>query len=74
MQTTVEAEDDWTRACYDSAEGLLINDMQDSWFFGSTNPDNVRGRFMLYAGGVPKYREVFNNVKTNGYPGFTLIK
>lgn len=74
MQTTVEAEDDWTRACYDSAEGLLINDMQDSWFFGSTNPDNVRGHFMLYAGGVPKYREIFNNVKTNGYPGFTLIK
>jgi cation diffusion facilitator CzcD-associated flavoprotein CzcO len=72
MTTTTEAEDAWTQACYDSAKGLLINDMQDSWFFGSTNPENVRGRFMLYAGGVPKYREIFAHVESNGYEGFEL--
>ena len=72
MRTTVEAENEWTQACYDSAEGLLINEMQDSWFYGSTNPENVRGRFMLYAGGVPKYRKIFSEIETNGYPGFEL--
>ena len=72
MQTTAEAEDAWTKACYESAEGLLINEMQDSWFFGSTNPENVRGRFMLYAGGVPRYRQIFEEIKSNGYPGFKL--
>ncbi|MGR8948843.1 MAG: flavin-containing monooxygenase [Gammaproteobacteria bacterium] len=72
MTTTTEAEDAWTKACYDSAEGLLINDMQDSWFFGSTNPENVRGRFMLFAGGVPKYREIFEQIESNGYEGFLL--
>jgi hypothetical protein len=38
MCTTAEAEDAWTRRCYDSAKGLLTDKMQDSWFFGSTNP------------------------------------
>lgn len=72
MTTTEQAEDIWTQRCYDSADGLLINDMQDSWFFGSTNPEHVRGRFMLYAGGVPEYREIFAEVAEKGYPGFEL--
>ena len=72
MRTTVDAENEWTKTCYDSAEGLLINEMQDSWFFGSTNPENVRGRFMLYAGGVPKYREIFSDIEQSGYRGFEL--
>lgn len=55
-----------------AAQGLLINDMQDSWFFGSTNPENVRGRFLLFAGGVPLYREIFADVAAKGYEGFEL--
>ena len=72
MATTTEAEEAWTQRCYDSAEGLLINEMQDSWFFGSTNPENVRGRFLLFAGGVPLYREIFSEIASGGYPGFEL--
>lgn len=72
MQTTTEAEEAWTRRCYESAQGLLINDMQDSWFFGSTNPENVRGRFLLFAGGVPMYRQIFADVAAKGYEGFEL--
>jgi len=72
MATTPEAEDAWTRRCYESVKGLLIDDMRDSWFFGSTNPENVRGRFLLFAGGVPLYREIFANVAANGYEGFEL--
>ena len=67
MTTTTEAEEAWTERCYESAKGLLINDMQDSWFFGSTNPENVRGRFLLFAGGVPLYREIFADIAAKGY-------
>ena len=72
MAATPEAEEEWTQRCYDSAQGLLINDMQDSWFFGSTNPENIRGRFLLFAGGVPQYREIFADVAAKGYEGFEL--
>ncbi|MGB6563858.1 MAG: NAD(P)/FAD-dependent oxidoreductase [Candidatus Binataceae bacterium] len=72
MTATPEAEDAWTKRCYESAKGLLINEMQDSWFFGSTNPENVRGRFLLFAGGVPLYRKIFAEVAAKGYEGFEL--
>lgn len=72
MTATPEAEDAWTKRCYDSAKGLLINEMRDSWFFGSTNPENVRGRFLMFAGGVPLYRQIFADVAAKGYEGFEL--
>lgn len=72
MAATPEAEEAWTKRCYDSVRGLLIEKMQDSWFFGSTNPENVRGRFLLFAGGVPLYREIFADVEAKGYEGFEL--
>ena len=72
MKTTTAAEEAWTQRCYDSAKGLLIDEMQDSWFFGSTNPENVRGRFLLFAGGVPQYRQIFGEVAESGYEGFEL--
>jgi cation diffusion facilitator CzcD-associated flavoprotein CzcO len=72
MTATPEAEDAWTQRCYDSAKGLLVNEMRDSWFFGSNNPENVRGRFLLFAGGVPLYREIFAEVAAKGYEGFEL--
>jgi len=72
IKTTSEAEEAWTEKCYQSAKGLLIDEMQDSWFFGSTNPENIRGRFLLFAGGVPEYRRIFAEVAAKGYEGFEL--
>jgi cation diffusion facilitator CzcD-associated flavoprotein CzcO len=72
MATTREAEDAWTQRCYDSAKGLLVDKMRESWFFGSTNPENIRGRFLLFAGGVPEYRRIFADVAAKGYEGFEL--
>jgi cation diffusion facilitator CzcD-associated flavoprotein CzcO len=72
MATTPEAEEAWTSRCYESAKGLLIDKMRDSWFFGSTNPGSERGRFLLFAGGVPLYRQIFAEVAAKGYPGFEL--
>ncbi len=70
--TTLEAESAWTQRCYDSLKGLLIDEMRDSWFFGSTNPGNERGHFLLFAGGVPVFREIFADVAAKGYEGFEL--
>jgi cation diffusion facilitator CzcD-associated flavoprotein CzcO len=72
ISTSVEAEEAWTERCYESVKGLLIDDMQDSWFFGNNNSENVRGRFLLFAGGVPLYREIFADVAAKGYEGFNL--
>ncbi len=72
IETTVEAEESWTEQCYESVKGTLLDEMQDSWFFGNNNPENVRGRFLMYAGGVPKYREIFADVVAKGYEGFEL--
>ena len=72
IATTVEAEEAWTQRCYDSLKGLLIEKMQDSWFFGTNNDENVRGRFLLFAGGVPLYREIFADVAAKEYEGFEL--
>ncbi len=36
-----------------------------------TNPENVRGRFLLFAG-VPLYREMFADAAAKGYEGFDL--
>jgi cation diffusion facilitator CzcD-associated flavoprotein CzcO len=72
IEATVEAEEAWTERCYKSADGLLINEMRDSWFFGSNNPENIRGRFLMFAGGVPAYREIFADVAAKGYEGFRI--
>jgi len=72
IETTPEAEEAWTQRCYDSVKGLLMNDMRDSWFFGNNNPENDRGRFLMFAGGVPAYREIFADVAASGYEGFEL--
>jgi hypothetical protein len=38
----------------------------------SAHPENVRGRFLLFAGGVPLYRKIFAEVAAKGYEGFEL--
>jgi cation diffusion facilitator CzcD-associated flavoprotein CzcO len=72
MATTRAAEDAWTQRCYESAKGLLVDKMRDSWFFGSTNPTSERGHFLLFAGGVPEYRRIFAEIAARGYEGFEL--
>jgi len=72
IETTPEAEEAWTQRCYDSVKCLLIDEMHDSWFFGNNNRDGSRRRFLLFAGGVPAYREIFAQVAASGYEGFTL--
>lgn len=52
--------------------GLSARVFEAGTDIGSTNPENVRGRFLLFAGGVPLYREIFAEVAAKGYEGFEL--
>ena len=70
MGATPEAEDAWTKRCYDSVKGLLIDQMRESWFFGSNNPESTRGRFLLFTGGVPVFQEIYADIAAKGYEGF----
>ena len=72
IEATAEAEEAWTQDCYDSVKGTLLDEMQDSWFFGNNNPESTRDRFLLYAGGVPNYRKIFTEVAAKNYEGFDL--
>ncbi len=72
IESTPAADEAWTERCYESVKGRLFDEMRDSWFFGSTNPENVRGRFLMFAGSVPDHRKIFTDVAAKGYPGFAL--
>ncbi len=45
--------------------------MRDSWFFGNNNPENKDDkRFLLWAGSVPGFHELFGEIARDGYRGF----
>jgi cation diffusion facilitator CzcD-associated flavoprotein CzcO len=70
IQATPEAEAAWTEKCHQSVKGMLIDEMRDSWFFGNNNRDGGVGQYLMYAGSVPSYRALFNEVAAKGYEGF----
>jgi len=70
VEAELAAENEWTEHVYQSAEGLLLAEV-DSWF-NSIN-SNIEGRdtrnFLLYAGGMPSYRDRCDEVAKAGYSG-----
>jgi len=75
VEAQLQAEDEWTEHVYQSAEGLLLAKV-DSWF-NSVN-SNIEGRdtrnFLLYAGGMPSYRDRCDQVAKSGYSGMVFSK
>lgn len=61
----------WTEHVYQTADRMLLSKV-NSWFMGINS--NVEGkqerRFLLYAGGLPYYRERCEEIAANGYEGF----
>mgnify|MGYP003344232715 CR=1 FL=1 len=64
---------EWTEHALATADRMLLSKV-NSWFMGVNT--NVEGRserhFMLYAGGLPYYRERCDELAASGYPGFRL--
>ena len=53
------------------ANKTLLPTVKHSWYLGANIPGKPQV-FMPYAGGLPKYTEVCNEVKNNNYKGFNL--
>jgi cation diffusion facilitator CzcD-associated flavoprotein CzcO len=73
-QTTVEpteqAEDEWI----DHVNGGIVGTMQEtaeSWAFGSNVPGRKRA-YLLYAGGLPQYRERVKDATAHDYRGLSF--
>jgi cation diffusion facilitator CzcD-associated flavoprotein CzcO len=72
IEATPEAAAAWTRHVYESAERLLLSRV-DSWFTGMNR--NLPGRTrrpLIYAGGLPLYRQRCDEVAAAGYAGFVI--
>ena len=72
IETTKQAEEAWTQRCYDSANGLLLADVKNSWFYGYHNDGHEKDKFLVFTEGVQTYRKIFADMEANGYPGFEL--
>lgn len=73
VEPTVEAMDAWGEHVVTSGERMLFTKV-NSWFTGVNS--NLEGRqerrFLLYAAGLPIYRERADDVVANDYDGFVL--
>jgi cation diffusion facilitator CzcD-associated flavoprotein CzcO len=73
IQPRPDAVEEWTTHVMEGAQRMLLSKVS-SWFMG-INP-NLPGRqqpkFLLYAGGLPQYRQRCDEVAANNYRGFTL--
>ncbi|MEX5635424.1 flavin-containing monooxygenase [Parafrankia sp. FMc2] len=70
VEPTAEAEDGWI----DHVNGGIVGTMQEtaeSWAFGSNVPGRKRA-YLLYAGGLPQYRERVRAATGDGYRGFSF--
>ena len=71
IETTQEAMAEWVEHVNDVANATLMPKANHSWYHGT----NVPGKpvvFMPYAGGIPRYRKICDDVASDGYRGFEL--
>ena len=73
IESSAEAEKEWTAHVHSVAEGLLLMKTR-SWFLGLNT--NIEGRdkprLLVYAGGSPRYRARCDEVAEQGYAGFNF--
>ncbi len=73
VEPTEEAMDAWGEHVVTSGERMLFTKV-NSWFMGVNS--NLEGRqeprFLLYAAGLPTYREKADEITANDYEGFVL--
>ena len=66
------AADDWTAHVRESADRLLLSRV-DSWFTGVNRNVSTRSRSpLIYAGGLPQYRDRCDEVAAARYVGFVI--
>ncbi|QIN80622.1 SidA/IucD/PvdA family monooxygenase [Rubrobacter marinus] len=71
IEANVDAEDAWVERVNEAAGRTLLPMAQSSWFLGGNIPGKPRV-FMPYAGGLPTYIQICDEVAAKGYEGFAL--
>lgn len=71
IEATPEAADSWVREVNAAAEATLLPQAGHSWYLGANVPGKPRV-FMPYAGGLPRYRKICDDVAADGYRGFVF--
>lgn len=70
IETSLQAEEDWTKICDDASANSLFR-KTDSWIFGS----NINGKVhavMFYFGGLAEYRKHVRRIAADGWKGFVI--
>ena len=62
---------EWGLEVNEVAKKTLLPTVKHSWYLGANIPGKPKV-FMPYAGGLPRYTEVCNNIKNENYKGFNL--
>lgn len=70
MEPTQEREEAWVQHHDEVANSTLLMSV-DSWYNGA-NIEGKPRRLLSYIGGVEAYRDLCDEIRTNGYPGFAV--
>ncbi|MEK4425658.1 flavin-containing monooxygenase [Solibacillus sp. FSL K6-1523] len=70
IEPTKEAEQQWSKQCMEIANSTLFT-KTDSWYTGSNIEGKPRG-FLIFLGGLDKYRQICNEIAEKGYEGYEL--
>lgn len=70
VTTDLEAEEAWLDHVESTLGGTVLEHAR-SWAFGSNVPGK-RHRYLLYAGGIPRYRQECEAAFADGYRGFAF--
>jgi len=71
IEAAEEAAEQWGEHVNEIANTTLLPQVPHSWYLGANIPGKPRV-FMPYAGGLPRYRGICNDIAGNGYSGFIL--
>ena len=62
---------EWGKQVKQAADKTLLPTVKHSWYLGANIPNKPRV-FMPYAGGLPTYTKICENIKNNNYEGFAF--
>lgn len=70
IEATRDKQDEWV-AHHDEVAGMSLFVKTNSWYTGA-NVEGKPNRLLSYCGGVGEYRAACDQLKAEGYPGFTV--
>ena len=71
IETDAKSAEQWGHEVNTVANKTLLPTVKHSWYLGANIPGKPQV-FMPYAGGLPRYRKVCENIKNNNYKEFSL--